>query len=339
MRIFATGINGFIGSHLVEHALAHEDWTIVGADIDDGRVRGLVCDRFEFTRADVFSDDAAIEAMVERADCVLPLAGVARPAFYVAHPLKTFELDFEANLKIVRMCAAHGKRVIFPSTSEVYGMCGDSALHEDSSPLVTGPIRETRWIYSAGKQLMDRVIFAMKQELGLSFTLFRPFNWTGPRLDTFDAASRREARAITQMIYDVITRGHITLVGGGAAKRSFTWIGDGIDALARIINDRGERTDGGIYNIGAPTNNASIRELAELVIAAMASTPKFADAARRAELVSEDAAKYYGPAYADTRDRVPSVERIEEDLGWRPTTSLEEMVRLTVEYYASCDQA
>ena len=87
-----------------------------------------------------------------------------------------FELDFEENLRIVKMAAKYGKRVVFPSTSEVYGMCPDREFDEDSSPLVYGPIRKERWIYSASKQLLDRVIWAMGNANGLRFTLFRPFN-------------------------------------------------------------------------------------------------------------------------------------------------------------------
>lgn len=336
MKVFVTGANGFIGSHLFEHAIEHTDLTLIGLDIADGNIKHLCGgDRAKFVRGDIFKDDDVIEELVRDSDVVLPLAGVARPAFYIQHPLRTFELDFEVNLKIVRLCAKHKKRLIFPSTSEVYGMCGDDELREDSSPLITGPIRETRWIYSTGKQMMDRVIFAIRAEMGLKCSIFRPFNWTGPRLDTFDDAKQRQARSITQMIYDVIERGCITIVGGGRQRRSFTWIGDGIDALTRMILDGGERTDGEIMNIGAPMNNISIKELAEMTLEAMSVTPRFADAAARTTIVEESPEKYYGPSYADTRNRVPSIEKISRLLDWRPTHKIDEIVRKTVEYYAS----
>ena len=85
-------------------------------------------------------------------------------------------------------------------------MSGDSYLKEDESPLVTGPINKMRWIYSCSKQMMDRLIFAYGQEEGLRFTLFRPFNWVGPRLDTFRDAEENKARSVTQMIYNVLHR-------------------------------------------------------------------------------------------------------------------------------------
>lgn len=335
-KIFITGVNGFIGSHLLERLIDSGECEIFGLDIDGSNVAQFLGDRFDFVRADM-ADAEAIVRGIKWSDVVLPLAGVARPAFYISHPLKTFELDFELNLRVVRFCAEYGKRVIFPSTSEVYGMCGDDELCEDTSPLTTGPIREMRWIYSTSKQMMDRVIFAYGAEMGLRFTLFRPFNWTGPRLDTFEAARHHEARAITQMIFDVIDRGAITLVGGGEQRRSFTWIGDGIDALDRIIADDGEKTNGEIINIGAPMNNRSIRDLADLVIREMRESKKFSAAASKASVVVEDAEKYYGPSYADTRNRVPSVAKAERLLGWTPTTAMEEIVRRTVAYYDERD--
>jgi nucleoside-diphosphate-sugar epimerase len=80
-----------------------------------------------------------------------------------------FELDFEANLPIVRSAAKYGKHLVFPSTSEVYGMCHDEEFDPEESELICGPINKPRWIYSCAKQLMDRVIWGYGME-GLNFT-------------------------------------------------------------------------------------------------------------------------------------------------------------------------
>ncbi|MDP1171573.1 NAD-dependent epimerase/dehydratase family protein, partial [Klebsiella pneumoniae] len=90
----------------------------------------------------------------------------------------------------------------FPSTSEVYGMCQDQYFDEDTSNLVVGPVNKQRWIYSVSKQLLDRVIWAYGDK-GLKFTLFRPFNWMGPRLDRLDSARIGSSRAITQLILNL----------------------------------------------------------------------------------------------------------------------------------------
>ncbi len=135
---------------------------------------------------------------------ILPLVAIATPIEYTRNPLRVFELDFEENLKIVRDCVKYGKRIIFPSTSEVYGMCTDANFDEDHSNLVVGPINKQRWIYSVSKQLLDRVIWAYGEKEGLRFTLFRPFNWMGPRLDNLNAARIGSSRAITQLILNLV---------------------------------------------------------------------------------------------------------------------------------------
>ncbi|MCF0248038.1 MAG: bifunctional UDP-4-keto-pentose/UDP-xylose synthase [Synergistes sp.] len=335
MKIFVTGINGFIGTHLLEHILEKRDWSVTGFDIAETNLAPYAGEeRFKFFKGDIFADNELLEEQVKAADVVVPLAGIAKPAYYISKPVWTFELDFEQNLKMVRLCAKHGKRIIFPSTSEVYGMSGDDELKEDDSPLITGPIVKMRWIYSCSKQMMDRMIFAYGQEHGLRFTLFRPFNWVGPRLDTFKDAKARRARSVTQMLYDMLYRGKISLVNGGEQRRSFTWIGDGIEGLAAIIENKGRKADGEIFNIGNPTNNYSIKELAEMIVETAKDFPKFRDAAEKTVLDIIPADKYYGKSYDDMRDRRPSVEKAERLLGWRPKTEMIDMLRKTLEWYS-----
>ena len=334
-NILILGANGFIGTHLTEKILAETDWRITAFDRAENNVAPYrEHDRYSFTKGDLFTDDGWIESAVAESDAVLPLAGIAKPAYYIKKPLWTFELDFEQNLKVVRMCVEAGRRVVFPSTSEVYGMSGDDELIEDESPLVVGPVTKSRWIYSCSKQMMDRIIVAYGEERGLDYTLFRPFNWVGPRLDTFEDARERTARSITQMIYDVLHRGEISLVGGGENRRSFLWIGDATDALLAILKNEGGRASREIFNIGNPANNASIRELAETVVRVMREFPSFAEAAQKAALKDVTPESYYKEGYQDMRNRVPSVRRIKDALGWTPETGFEEIVRRTVAYFA-----
>ena len=334
MRIFVTGINGFIGSHLLSAALAETDWEISGLDIASENVEPYEINRrFTFHKGDIFKDDRLIEAEVAKADAVLPLAGIAKPAYYIKKPLWTFELDFEQNLKIVRMCAKYGKRVIFPSTSEVYGMSGGE-LNEDESPLTVGPVSKTRWIYSCSKQMMDRMIFAYGQEKDMPFSIFRPFNWVGPGLDTFADAVERRARLVTQMIYDMTHRREITLVNGGSQRRCFTWIGDGVEGLMSVIRNEKGRADCEIFNIGNPANNYSVRETAELLIDEAKKFPAFREAAENTKLVSVPGEEYYGANYDDMPYRAPCVEKMARRLGWKPKTEMRELLRRTLEYFA-----
>jgi nucleoside-diphosphate-sugar epimerase len=316
---------------LIEKILETTNWTVSAFDLNDGYMKKFSGrPGFFFKQGDIFKEDSWLEEQVAESDVFLPLAGVAKPAYYLSHPLWTFELDFEQNHKIVRYCAHHGKRVIFASTSEVYGLTNDEVLDEDESPLIVGPINKMRWIYSCGKQMMDRIIVAYGQEKGLRYTIFRPFNWVGPRLDTFEDAHERTARSITQIAHDVLNKGEVTLVAGGGQRRSFTWIGDGTDALVTLIRNEGGKADGQIFNIGNPDNNASIRELAQTVVDVMKEIPEYAGMAGTVRFVSAPAEEYYRNGYDDMKNRVPSIAKM-KSLGWSPKVGLKEAVRATIE--------
>ena len=161
LKIMILGANGFIGSALTSAILRERDWEVYGIDLSDNKLGELPRNaRFHFVEGDITINKEWVEYHVKKCDVVMPLVAIANPAQYVTHPLKVFELDFEANVEVVRHCVKYGKRLIFPSTSEVYGMSADAVLDEESSPLVYGPINKQRWIYAASKQLLDRVIYA-----------------------------------------------------------------------------------------------------------------------------------------------------------------------------------
>ncbi|MEO3145098.1 bifunctional UDP-4-keto-pentose/UDP-xylose synthase, partial [Escherichia coli] len=198
-------VNGFIGNHLTERLLREDHYEVYGLDIgSDAISRFLNHPHFHFVEGDISIHSEWIEYHVKKCDVVLPLVAIATPIEYTRNPLRVFELDFEENLRIIRYCVKYRKRIIFPSTSEVYGMCSDKYFDEDHSNLIVGPVNKPRWIYSVSKQLLDRVIWAYGEKEGLQFTLFRPFNWMGPRLDNLNAARIGSSRAITQLILNLV---------------------------------------------------------------------------------------------------------------------------------------
>ncbi len=193
MKILILGVNGFIGHHLSKRILATTPWEVYGMDMGNERISDLMDEkRFNFFEGDITINKEWIEYHIKKCDLVLPLVAIATPATYVKKPLAVFELDFEANLPIVRACVRYRKRVLFPSTSEVYGMSADAQFHPFESNLVLGPINKPRWIYSCAKQLLDRVIAAYGQQEGLDYTLFRPFNWIGPGWTTCHTPQGRQ---------------------------------------------------------------------------------------------------------------------------------------------------
>jgi nucleoside-diphosphate-sugar epimerase len=334
VRVLILGVNGFIGSALTERILKDTDWLVYGMDMANNKLDDcLQSQRFHFVEGDITINREWIEYNVKKCDVVLPLVAIATPASYTREPLRVFELDFEANLDIVRKCVRYGKRVLFPSTSEVYGMSSDASFDEESSNLVLGPIHKQRWIYSCSKQLLDRVIYAYGQQQGLRFTLFRPFNWIGPKLDDIMEPKEGSSRVLTQFISNVLHGKDIQLVDGGNQRRSFTYIDDGVDALMRIIENENDRANGRIFNIGNPNNDVSVRELAEKLIAIIGTYPGYAERAQQVKLVTVGSSDYYGRGYQDIMTRVPSIKNAEQYLGWKPRTDLETALRKTLDYY------
>lgn len=335
MNVLILGANGFIGTHLSETILAKKTWTIQAMDLTQDKIAHLLDNpRFQFKAGDITKEHDWIEQKIREADVVLPLVAIATPALYVQAPLRVFELDFEANLAVVRLCVKHQKRVVFPSTSEVYGMCPDKAFDEDTSVLVTGPINKERWIYSTVKQMMDRLIYAYGVHEGLPYSLFRPFNWYGSRLDNVFNPKPGGSRALTQFIGNVLRGENITLVNGGAQQRCFTYISDGIDALVRIIENKDGCANNRIFNVGNPYENYSIRHLAELLIKLVSeSYPAYADKAKAVQLIDVDAKTYYGAGYQDVDLRVPAIHQAETHLGWKPVVNLESGLRQTLDFY------
>jgi nucleoside-diphosphate-sugar epimerase len=257
---------------------------------------------------------------------ILPLVAIATPSTYVQQPLRVFELDFEANLPIVRSAAKYKKHLVFPSTSEVYGMCHDGEFDPENSELVYGPINKPRWIYACSKQLMDRVIWGYGME-GLNFTLFRPFNWVGAGLDSIHTPKEGSSRVLTQFFGHIVRGETISLVDGGAQKRAFTYIDDGIDALMKIIENKDGKATGQIYNIGNPANNYSIRDLADMMLKLAAEYPEYAEGAKKVQIVETSSGAYYGAGYQDVQNRVPKIENTQNDLGWTPTTNMADALR------------
>ena len=333
-RILILGVNGFIGHHLSQRIVAATDWEIYGMDMQTDRIADLMTEkRFHFFEGDITINREWIEYHIKKCDTVLPLVAIATPATYVREPLRVFELDFEANLPIVRACVRHRKRVVFPSTSEVYGMCRDEAFDPDTSELVLGPIGKPRWIYACAKQLMDRVIHAYGMKEGLDYTLFRPFNWIGSGLDNLNAPKEGSSRVITQFFGHIVRGEPIKLVDGGRQKRAFTYIDDGIDALMKIIANPGRIASGNIYNVGNPRNNYSVKELAGMMLKLALEYPEYRDNARKVKLVKTTAAQYYGKGYQDVQNRVPKIANTTKDLGWKPKIGMREALKRIFDSY------
>ena len=332
-RVLILGVNGFIGNHLSERLLRDDRYEVYGLDIGSDAIERLRSHpNFHYVEGDISIHSEWIEYHIKKCDVVLPLVAIATPIEYTRNPLRVFELDFEENLKLVRYCVKYNKRVIFPSTSEVYGMCQDQNFDEDTSNLVVGPINKQRWIYSVSKQLLDRVIWAYGAK-GLNFTLFRPFNWMGPRLDRLDSARIGSSRAITQLILNLVEGTPIRLFDGGEQKRCFTDIADGIEALARIIDNDNDACNGQIINIGNPDNEASIRQLGEELLRQFEAHPLRGNFPPFAGFREVESKAFYGAGYQDVAHRKPSIANAKRLLNWEPSVEMSETIGNTLDFF------
>jgi nucleoside-diphosphate-sugar epimerase len=184
---------------------------------------------------------------------------------------------------------------------------------------------------------MDRVIWAYGDPQGamrgLDFTLFRPFNWIGPGLDSINTSKEGSSRVVTQFFGHIARGERIQLVDGGRQKRAFTYIDDGIDALMAIIANKNGIASRKIYNIGNPRNNLSVRELAESMVKLALEYPEYRVAAKKVRIVKTSADKYYGRGYQDMQNRVPKIDNTRRELGWKPGVPMGEALRRIFDAY------
>lgn len=327
------GAGGFIGSNLVEHLCASDraDYEVIGVDISDEKVPTVGGDRFTFYNVD-FTEPIVAEEL-KRADVVIDLVAYANPSIYVESPLETFKLNFLQNLQIVEACVEHQKRLIQYSTCEVYGRPSGPLYSEDTSELICGPVSKQRWIYSAGKQLLERVIHAYGLEGQLEYGIIRPFNFIGPRFDYLvPAGNTGGPRVFAQFMSALLTGGPMFLVDGGEQRRSFTHIDDASRGLETILLHPGARNQ--VFNIGNPANDTSIRDLALLMKDVWKD---LTGTESRCELVEMSGEKFYGPGYED-HTRVPADIAKLRSLGWEPQHLLRDTLTQIMGWYLENDQ-
>jgi len=336
LKVVILGANGFIGSALTTAILRPRPWEVYAMDLYGDKLKDVASNpHFHFVEGDISINSEWIEYHIKKCDVIVPLVAIANPAQYVTDPLRVFELDFEANLAVVRQCVKYRKRLIFPSTSGVYGMSPDSVLDEESSTFVYGPIHKQRWIYANSKQLLDRVIYAYGVKTELDYTLIRPFNFIGPNLDNIEDQKEGSSRVFTQFLSNVMHRLPIKLVDGGEQKRSFTYIDDAIDCILRIIENQNGVATRRIFNIGNPANCVSVADLARRIVRIAAEFPALEERARSATIVPVTSQQYFGQGYQDIQMRVPAIAAALEHLGWSPTTDLDTAIRKTIAYYVA----
>jgi UDP-apiose/xylose synthase len=334
MKIALLGAGGFIGSNLVQHLLVATDHEVIGLDREYDKLAelsGLDSPRFRFHYSDIREEIDTLDAVVAEADVVVDLVAYANPSIYVEKPLDVIEVNFLGNLDIVEACLRHGKRLIQYSSAEVYGKFEEpeGLVREDSDRLVYGAVDKHRWIYACAKQLLERIIHANGLSEGLEYSIIRPFNFVGPRIDYLvTPGSTGGPRVFPHFMSALLGDGPLQLVDGGLQNRAFCHIDDATAAFMTIL-EQPEAARNEIYNVGNPANDTTIRDLA-LLMRSLYEELTGRESKSTIQVIS--GTEFYGEGYEDGYRHAPSVAKLQQ-LGWTPRHDLRATLRSAMAYY------
>jgi nucleoside-diphosphate-sugar epimerase len=347
MNILSLGAGGFIGSHLT-HRLLREGCAVTAVDIDLDKVSDDIGrSNLNAVQQDIREPGWDLDRAVRDADLVIDLIAYANPGLYLRIPLEVFRLNFIENLKIAEACVRHKKRLIQFSTCEVYGRTAASlpnarladpedpihaTFSEDSSEYILGPVSKHRWIYSCAKQLLERVLHAYGLEMGFNYTIIRPFNFIGPKIDFLPSDGEGIPRVFSFFMDALLKGTPMQLVNGGSNRRCYTYIDDAVECCWRIVQNPGGVCDRQILNIGSPRNEISIRQMAETMREIYASE-FLQPGAPLSEIVSVTGEEFYGAGYDDSDRRIPDITKARTLLGWEPVWPVRDILETTMRYY------
>jgi len=314
MKILITGGGGFVGSHLAEAFLDRGDEVTVLDPASDAKIRHLrERPAFRIVRESVLKTDI-LEGVVAWADVVYHLAAVVGVEHYVGDPYQVLTVNINGTQAVLAAAFRYGKKVVFSSTSEVYGRNTAVPFDEDSDR-VLGSTRIDRWCYSTSKAAGEHLCFAFAR-MGLRVVVIRYFNVYGPRLDAMD-----RGRVVTIFMGQLLRGEPLTVIGDGHQTRTFIYIDDAVRAT--VAAGLRVEAEGAAVNIGTE-HEISILELAELMI-------KVSGSPSRVTLVPKEAV--YDRGYEDIPRRVPSVARMHALLGVRAEVPLAEGLARTIEWF------
>jgi len=329
-RVAVLGGGGFLGSHLVGALVEGEDLEVEALDRSLEKL-SLSSDRLRRTRADI-TRPGILEEVVEANEIIVSTTAMCNPSQYNTCPVDVIEANFNHLVPLAELCSRSGRRLIHFSTCEVYGRMDESQqpLNEETSPLILGPVAAERWSYACAKQLLERLIWARGAHHGLEFTIIRPFNVIGPRMDYIPGVDGHGIPRVLACFMSSLMRGEpLELVAGGQQRRSFISVDDFTLAVLRVLQSP-ESCNGEILNIGNPGNDVSIEQLAELMIEIYFNLTGERPKPPTKRVTAED---FYGPGYDDCPARIPDIEKARRLLDWEPGRSLDEMLPEIVSDY------
>jgi UDP-apiose/xylose synthase len=226
------------------------------------------------------------------------------------------------------------KEALLGDSSNVSGQAPD-IFREDHTQMIVGPVQAQRWCYAVAKQLYERTLYAWGMQKGLKYSIIRPFNFIGPQMDYIPGVDGEGVpRVLACFMKALLSNTPLKLVDGGMSKRCFTYIDDAVDAVAALLRNP-EMSRNQIFNIGNPSNEITIKDLAHLMIALYNELT--VDIPHQKENVVENVSslEFYGEGYEDSDRRIPDISKAMRLLGWNPKVNLETALRKTIQAYVA----
>ena len=318
MRAFITGGAGFIGSHLAEQLLDRGHTVLVLDNLSTGSIDNIAHlkgrDRFSYV-IDSVTNEPLLAEMIDGSDVVFHLAAAVGVKLIVEQPVHTIETNVHGTEVVLKHANKKKKLVIIASTSEVYGKSTDVPFREGAD-LVLGATAKHRWAYACSKLIDEFLALAYFKEKKLPVVIVRLFNTVGPR------QTGQYGMVVPTFVRQALAGQPITVFGDGTQSRSFTYVGDVVDALIALAQE--PRAIGEVFNIGA-TGEVTIQALAERVRELTGSTSPI-------HLVPYDEA--YEAGFEDMPRRVPDISKIQALIGYEPKLGLDAILRRVVDHMA-----
>lgn len=316
MRLLITGGAGFIGSHLAEKYLERGDEVSIIDDLSTGSIENIQHlkkhPRFDYTIESVRNYPVLAE-LVDRADVVIHLAAAVGVQLIVESPVRTIETNVRGTEVVLEVANKKKKTVLIASTSEVYGLSDRVPFREDGN-LVLGSTSKGRWSYACSKAIDEFLALAYWREKRLPTIIVRLFNTVGPR------QTGQYGMVVPRFVKQAIAGRPLTVFGDGKQTRCFCHVGDVVGALMKLVDS--PAAVGEVFNIGS-TEEVSILQLAETV-------KRMASSSSEIVFVPYDEA--YEEGFEDMPRRVPDTTKIDQLVGFRPTYTLDGIIRSVIEY-------
>ena len=317
MKALITGGSGFIGSHLAERLLSLGHEVLVIDDLSTGSIDNIThlksLPGFSYV-IDTVTNEQLLAEMIDRSDVIFHLAAAVGVKLIVEQPVHTIETNVHGTEVVLKHANKKKKLVFIASTSEVYGKSTDVPFREEAD-LVLGATAKHRWAYACSKMIDEFLALAYWKERKLPVVIVRLFNTVGPR------QTGQYGMVLPTFVRQALAGQPITVFGDGTQSRSFTYVGDVVDALVALMTE--PKAIGGVFNIGN-TGEVSIRELADRVKAATGSNSPI-------QYIPYDQA--YEEGFEDMPRRVPDIGKLSKLIGYEPKVGLDEIIRRVVQHF------